>query len=521
MSEPIGQTEQQWLEQVRALMLRGDHTSAESVVSVALQEYPRSFELRRILAGIYNHTRRAAAAESLLSELLAERPDDPGSAFTLARTLIDQCRSSAAAAVMRACFEHARHNAELAIQAIELLDDCNRKRDAAAIAEHAIVTDPDDPRLHAYAGMLEIQLGEFERARDHYLYALQHASQACEWHVPTGLALMQRYRDAEHPDFARFRDCLQRQDLSGKARSNLLFALAKAHDDIGDYAGAAEYSRHANALAHTLTTWSRKHWRRAVEAQLAVRPIRQRLESLAGFVPVFIVGVPRSGTTLVAELLARRPRVCNRGESPWLARLAQQPDLTGDSKHTALQRAAATYAAQLRQDDADDARWFIDKQPLNFRYVDLIFGLFPNARIIHCRRNERDNALSLWMQSFVEDVQGYAYDFSDIALVMHDCARLMTRWRDTHAGSMRPVRYEQLVAAPEATIAELAAWLELPPLDLRATPATASTSISTGSLWQARQRVYASSAGRWNNYAPYLPELLEFQRDQSLHSVNQ
>src|SRR6185437_2428453 len=104
-----------------------------------------------------------------------------------------------------------------------------------------------------YAVMLEMQLGDFERARAHYLYALECAPQACEWHVPLGLASMQRYRDATHPDFTRFRDSLRRGDLGDRARSTVLFALAKAHVDIGDFAHAAGYSRKANALARSLT----------------------------------------------------------------------------------------------------------------------------------------------------------------------------------------------------------------------------------------------------------------------------
>ena len=506
-------SEQAWLELARARVLRGEYAEAESATLQALQEYPDSFELRRLLAGVHLQTRRESDAESLLRQLLIERPHDAGSAFALARLLIGQCRSDAAAAVMCGCFEHAHHAATLAIQAIELLHASGRERDASTIAERAIQADPDDPRLHAYAGMLDIQLGEFQRARTHYLFALEHAPQACEWHLPHGLALMQRYGDAQHPDFARFRDCLERDDLSDKARSTVLFALAKAHDDIGDFRQAAAYSRQANTLAHDLTQWSRKQWRRGVESRLDTHPIASGLEPQADFVPIFVVGIPRSGTTLLAELLARRPRICNRGESPWLAALAQQTDLVGKPDVASLRRAARTYAAQLQQDDTQAMHWYIDKQPLNFRYVDLMLALFPNAKVIHCRRNPRDTALSLWMQSFHEEVQGYAYDFDDIALVMHDCERLMARWRKLHGDSIREASYEQLVASPETVITELATWLELPPPEPSATAGSPASGIGTASVWQARQPVYARSAGRWKNYLPYLPELSRFSAD--------
>jgi len=186
-----------------------------------------------------------------------------------------------------------------------------------------------------------------------------------------------------------------------------------------------------------------------------------------------------------------------------------------------LQRAAGTYAEQMRQDDPQAARWFIDKQPLNFRYVDLMLALFPNARIVHCRRDARDNALSLWMQSFLEDVQGYAYDFSDIAMAMRDCERLMAHWHDAHPDSIRTVRYEQLVTAPQAVMAGLVVWLGLPAADPNPTPVASPTSIGTASLWQARQPVYASSVGRWKNYATHLPELLRFREDEPVGDFDQ
>lgn len=500
-------TEQAWLQQARTLLLRGDLAGSEAAVALALREHPGSFELRCILAGVYGLSSRAAEAETALRQLLVERSDDAGTAFALARLLIDQGRSAAAGACMRAYFEHAKPDPELAIRAIEMLSDCSREHDAAVIARLATASAPDDPRLHAYAGTLEAQLGEFERARTHYAYALEHAPAACEWHVPYGMASIQRYSDAQHHDFERFRECLRRNDLSDKARSTMLFALAKAHDDIGDFGQAAMYSRQANALAHAFTQWSRKPWRRAIEARLHAKPRACGLEPQADFTLVLVVGMPRSGTTLVTELLARHPRVCNRGETHWLATLAQQANLIGGADHSALRHAAVNYAQQLRQDDAHGMRWFIDKQPLNFRYVDLALALFPGARIIYCRRDARDNALSLWMQSFLEAVQGYAYDFSDIAMVMHDCERLMSHWQARFADSIRTVSYEHLVAAPQQVIAGLTSWLDLA-ADVRATGGGAG--IRTASVWQARQPVYASSVGRWEHYACHLPELARF-----------
>ena len=500
--------EAQTLGELRAAVLRGDWDGAAHVATAGLAEHPDSLELRRALAGIHRQTGRMAESEALLREVLARAPGDFAAAFPLAEMLIEAGGGAAAADALQSCFAQDAHDAELAIRAIELLDEAGRKHAAASIAETALAAQQADARLHAYAGMLDVQLGDFPRAREHFLYALAHDARACEWNAPLGLSSAQRYVDAAHPDFALFRDCLARADLSGKARASVLFAAGKAHDDIGDYAQAADFFRRANALAHETTAWSRKNWRRAIESRLSSKPYAQRLDA-PDFVPVFIVGMPRSGTTLAAELLARYPSVRNRGELPWLAKLAQLPALAGNPPRAMLERCAAIYAAQLRQDDSGAARFFIDKQPLNFRYVDLIVALWPNARIVHCTRGARDTALSLWAQSFSEEVQGYAYDFADIAQVMRDERRLMAHWSARHPDAIRELRYEELAAQPQAQIAALAAWIGVP-ASAPSQQGKAPDAIGTASLWQARQPVYTRSIGRWRNYAPFVPELDKF-----------
>jgi tetratricopeptide (TPR) repeat protein len=501
----VGANETDWLACARTLVLRADISTARVMLLAALAEHPFSADLRLALAGVLLESSEHVQVESLLRELLAEQPHHIAAAFLLANLLQQQGRMRAVADTMRALFENGPHDLATVIQSVELLDECDCKQDAAAICESEIANGSTDPRIYAYAGMLEIQLGAFEQARKHYTYALKQSSQALEWNIPTGLSNLQRYEDASHPDFLLFHQSLEQAGLSDKARMAILFALGKAYDDIGDYAQASHYLQQANAVAHAAIPWSRKQWRRSIEARLTRSPILLKLIPDTDWTPIFIVGVPRSGTTLVSELLSHYPDVCNRGELAWLPRLAPSLWLHNQNSVGAFEQAAATYSAQLRKDDSN-AHWFIDKQPLNLLHVDLIMALWPNARIIYCKRNPRDTGLSLWSQLFVDEVQGYAYDFSDIAAVVKDCGRLMAHWQKHHASSICTVHYEQLTADPDAVIANLADWLKLPERD-KTTPVKNSSTISTASLWQARQPIYIRSVGRWRHYDPYLPEL--------------
>ena len=152
---------------------------------------------------------------------------------------------------MHALFGHDRQDAEIVLDAIEILDGYGLTRDAMAIGELAIAGGGRDPRLFAYVGMLAARLGQFELARRRYTFALSNHPAAVEWNVLFGLSHLQRYTDPRHPDIALFRDVLQRETLGEEARTTTLFGLAKAYDALGDYQRASSCFRRANTLART------------------------------------------------------------------------------------------------------------------------------------------------------------------------------------------------------------------------------------------------------------------------------
>ncbi|MEO7052956.1 MAG: sulfotransferase [Rhodanobacter sp.] len=501
--------EQTWLDSGRALVLRREPDAAREVFGRAVKLYPASGPLCVGLAGLQWQTGRHAEAEKLLRDLLSHHATDISASFLLARLLFDQGRAQAAATVVRELFASAPQDVETAIRAVEMLDDFGRAQDAMKICEVALTAEPDEPRLHAYAGMLGIQLGRFQATRAHYEFALAHAAAAVEWNIPIGLSSLQRYTDAAHPDFAFFHNVLQQPGLSDVARATTLFALGKACDDISEYALAAGFFREGNACARANRPWSRKQWNRMIGARSAAAPYPWSMPAPADWAPLFIVGVPRSGTTLLAELIGRHRQVCNRGELGWLQGQVQRLADAPREQSEPFQQAAVRYAAHLRQDDSS-ASWFIDKQPLNLLHIDLIMACWPNARIIHCQRNPRDVALSLWSQSFHDSAHNYACDFADIAAVLRGCDRVMAHWKTHYSASIFTVRYEELVLQPDAEVHRISHWLGLSGLDLPKPPEAEGHAIRTASAWQARQPIHTRSIDHWKHYAPHVPELLKF-----------
>jgi tetratricopeptide (TPR) repeat protein len=510
-------SERAWLDSARAAILRGDLIQAQTDLTHALAAYPDSVDLLRAQAGLLQQCDRFDSAEHILRGLIIRDPADMASAITLASILRQRCRNAEAARLIASCLATPKNLNinDFVIAGCELLDDLNHTHLATIIIEDAISSAQDDARLHAYAAIFAMKLGEFQRARQHYLSALRHDSRSIEWHVANGLANSIHYKDTSHPDFALFHAELLRSDLSELARAELHFALGKAYDDIGDYVCSAQHYREGNAKRRALVRWSAKAWRGLVATKLLACRTDVTAGTTPGFTPIFIVGLPRSGSTLLAELLSSYPLVCNRGELTTLAQLAKQPVLSGSCDIAALRRAAAFYSQRSRQDDEPSSHWFIDKQPLNFRYIDLALSLFPDAKIIHCQRNPRDNALSLWMQCFQENEQTYSYDFDDIALVLHGENRIMSHWIKLWPDAIRSVQYEQLVSNTPAMLESLATWIGIPsgsPTQVWP-PSKRVNAISTSSLWQARQPVHVRSVGRWKSYFPYVPELVKIPED--------
>lgn len=494
-----------WLESGRSLALDQDLAGASTVLQAALACHPDDSELQLALAGVCWQLRDHAGACALLETLLARQPDHVAAVFTLARLQIELGRTQAARTVLCDLFGRWRQPSDLVLRAAKMLAADGCKQGAAELCEAAIAVGSDDTGVRVYAAALQSQLGEFARSRNHYLFAIEHDQRALDVGAAYGLASIKRYVDPADPDLVRFAAMLDRLDLAPGARASVLFALGKAHDDLGDYAQAAVQLRAANGLVDH-RGWSRKHWRRMVEARLGGAPLPQRTPAAGECIPIFVVGAPRSGTTLVAELLGRSRQVCNRGELDWLPHYAEEVARAGRPGAALLERIATAYLARMRQGEPE-VHWFVDKQPLNFLHVDLIRALFPQARIIHCRRSRRDTALSIWSQHFDSAEYRFAYDFADIAAVLNGCERLMAKaQRDPR---LLEVRYAALATDPQAVVDGLAAALGLAPFDC-SVPNSARSVIGTASVWQARQPVYTRAIGRWRGYAGFVPELLRF-----------
>jgi len=333
------------------------------------------------------------------------------------------------------------------------------------------------------------------------------------------LSLLPREADpAGLPDRAAER--MDTPDTPDEGRALVGYGLAKHHDRRGAYAEAADAGRKANAA------------RRRAAGPLDRDALTARVDGIAATYtadffrerrgygvgtdqPVFIVGLPRSGTTLVEQILSAHPLLHGAGELPDLARLAARDRAApGDAPWQAalaLDRrqslpAAHAYLEALRRGAPDSALRISDKSPLNFFHLAFAALLFPNARVIHCTRDIRDTALSIWMENFNPDQQ-WSTDFDDLAFFAGQYRRLMAHWREVLPLPILEVAYEETVADVESQARRLTDFLGVPWDDRCLDFHASGRAVQTPSRWQVRQPIYTRSVGRWRRYAEHLPEL--------------
>ena len=450
-----------------------------------------------------------ARCEAVLRDVLARAPAHEGAAWLFAKLMQTQGRLDTASARV---FEWARARGfapEHSLRAVEFIRQCQRQAVADDLCEATLARYSPSPAFLALAGHVAREIGDFDRARARYLAALDAGVDSDTSFVLGALAHTLRYENASHPDFSRFIGHFDDARVSARARAATGFGLAKAYDDIGDYAAAARTLRKANALVHAQQPWPAAAWREFVARRMHERVAGPRGLVSADFVPVFVLGLPRTGTTLTATRLARHARARDRGELRTLRFIAERL-IAGNHLEdaNAIEEAAALYFAHARQDDAP-AMWYIDQDPLNFRYLHVVAAMFPQARVINCTRAPRDTALSLWSQDFAHVDCAFAYDFSDIAAYMSGYAALLKHWRDTLALQIHTSAYADFVSDPDAALAAMRKFAGMP--EAQATPADAAGPINTSSVWQARQPVYSRSLERWRKYASFVPELMQFE----------
>ncbi len=332
--------------------------------------------------------------------------------------------------------------------------------------------------------------------------------------VYANLVTTKKYTAGDEQDTESILRLLQTNGLAEREAAHLHFALGKIFDDRGEYDTAFTHYREGNRLMRQTVQFSAADFGAYVDRiigtfgseLLAQRDVFGSQSEL----PVFIIGMPRSGTTLIEQIVSSHPAVHGSGELDKLATLAagldSYPETTRALDGSALQHLAAEYEARLLRDAPPGTQRITDKMPSNLLHLGFVALLFPRARVIHCRREPLDVCLSIFFQAFSGGNE-YAYDLTDIGMYYRQYERLMAHWGAVSPLNMLEVRYEDLVTDPENITRRLIEFLGLPWDDRCLAHTENQRPIQTGSIWQARQPIYTSSVQRWRRYEKHLGPL--------------
>lgn len=543
------------LPELARLFQAGRLAEARTLGKRLLAAMPRQPQVLAMLGAIHGQLGEFADAEACYRALVSAEPRDAMHFCYLGLALVMQQRLPEAVPVFARMLQLRPDFAEGQMQMGCLLRDLGRHDAAADHFERALQLAPGLAEAAVFLGNLRVFQGRMDDALTCYEQALKHrpghpdavagkalllerrGDKEAAWtllqppvaqgdvtpNLAIAYALLASKFDAEAQARTLLQGVLARGGLAPSQQQELHFALGKLCDRGGDYATAFQHYAAGNRLTQLPIDVPGMRAKAERIKRVFADPHVPAAAPLTngGPIPIFIVGMPRSGTSLVEQILATHPEVAAGGELealPVIEHAAMEIPGRAGPYPECLTGAAAEDIAGLAQryraaiadiaQAAGGARFVTDKLPPNYERLGLIQRLFPDARIIHTRRDPRDTCLSCFFQNF-GNTHSYSTSLRALSEVYGIYRDLMAHWRATLAMPILDVDYEAVVAAPEANVRRLLEFCGLPWHDDCLNFHGAKRYVNTASYDQVRQPLYDSSVGRWKHYEVYLGELLE------------
>jgi tetratricopeptide (TPR) repeat protein len=404
------------------------------------------------------------------------------------------------------CYAEAHTNLGMAFKTLEQFEL------AIQHLKRAVEIDPKCAQAFTTLGAMSVDRGDFVQAELNFRKALESDPEQ-----PEAWAMLARMRrmNQEDRDWLVKAEELATRPLPARQVATLHFAMGKYHDDVGDYAAAFSHYAKANAVKKTVTPdYDRKNQEGVIDALISAYPqdVVATLHpgSSPSLRPLFIVGMPRSGTSLTEQIMASHPEVFGAGELRfWNELIVKHKDavLTGVFFPEFLTQMARDCEANLDRFDRQASR-VVDKMPGNFLNIGFIHAVFPNVRFIHMQRNPVDTCLSIYFQNFNKD-HAYANDLEDLAHYYGQYHRLMEHFRSVFPEDiLLEVPYEALIEDQEVWTRKIIDFIGLDWDDACLSFHKTKRKVGTASNRQVRQKIYKTSKERWRRYEDFVGPLL-------------
>ncbi len=417
-----------------------------------------------------------------------------------------------------ACFRRAKSSdrkSEIGLLAeARILLTEERDEEAQKFLHLTLVQFPENAMALDLLGGLLSEAGQFEEARECFSRAIALAPSLAGSYYE--LVRCRPILEAEASIIPEMQSALSAKGLSAEQRLRVHLAIGKAAEDLGRYELAMQHFDHADGLRRDAMTFDYQQFAREVDGVIARCSFdviaTNKVASTNSDKPIFIIGMPRSGTTLVEKIIASHSMVAAGGERNfWNARGAYWLGAGMPIDQHFINKAAADYLGDLKQASSTAAR-VTDKMPFNFLWAGLIHVAFPNAIIIHCKRDAVDTALSIH-QTYFHPTLALPTGGVELVNYIRSYSKITEHWKNV----LPPDRYitcdyEELTRNPEVMIRKLIADCGIAWEDACLHPNRSQSFVKTPSKWQIRQPIYRSSVARWKRYEPWLGPLAELAK---------
>jgi tetratricopeptide (TPR) repeat protein len=403
------------------------------------------------------------------------------------------------------------------------LEDLGETQAALAAYTRAVQYMPENAPAHFGLARLSLGVGMMADWEKHIRKTLTLDPRNAQAHLQLALHKKKTTYEPQMEDMERL---YHDPTISDRDREFLCFALGKSYEDLGEYSRAFEYFREGNRLHRTTHLCDQNH-DQTVYARLMTLfsedfyKIRADWRGATGGVrPIFILGMPRSGTTLVEQILASHPLVFGGGELYFLQEVIESvgggPDqddyyqVVSQMDIDAFTHLGRNYLEKLTATKGYcDEPCITDKMPHNFIDIGMIKMMLPEAKVVHCRRNPMDNCWSIFKNLFEGGLHCYAYDLTELGRYYVRYSQLMAHWRRTLPGYLHEISYEALVKNTESEIRKLLSFCDLEWDNRCLAFHRTKRDVQTASKSQVRQAIYRDSVRLWHNYQEFLSPLAE------------
>lgn len=498
----------------------GDLQAAEASCQRVLQSDAGNVAAQRLLATIAGDAQRYDVAENLLRKIVSQAPENLAAVYDLARFLGERGRYPEVIDLLESAVAANEENAEVRQSLGDILAIVGRSADALQAYEKCLLIKPDDPAsLLGRANMLRIE-GRSDEAVASYLRCLEVRPDIGDawWSLST----MRDYK-ATDEDIAVMRANINNPETAPDSQIAFRFALATAFERRADYEGAWEQYVKGNAAKRSLVKYD------PVETETRTSVIKAVFTSaLVGEkhantppdnTPVFIVGMPRSGSTLIEQILASHSSVAGCGELSYIIMLSNSaaatrpdgvvyPEVVKDLDESQLTGLGRSYLYYAMQHNKEGRPFFTDKMPANFPHVGFIRQILPHAKIIDARRNPLATCVANYRQLFAQG-KNQSYDLTELGEYYLQYIDMMNHWDEVLPGAVLRVQYEDVVADVETQVRRMLDYCELPFEQACIDFHRSQRPVNTASSEQVRQPLYQSGVDFWKHYDAHLAELRE------------